>query len=637
MARPGPIPDIRLGGLLQERAASIEIRSSTSETSSSSSTTASCGPKDTTGACERYYNSTNSTTIPIVLGIVLPLTVALVVFVILHRRHVKKLRKEDAEDKHKSLDFGLGESGAGLLEKKKRKADKAIPEMSSAEAKNAIRRDRGLSMDMQMQDPFLLPPEVQHSRESLHSLSRSLNPGDDKYRTTTFVPDDGSLRSPSSLRSPIDDSSSTFTDSSRKRLQTGSRLGDENFTSNVPTIRKPAPAAIRNNDLLAPASVDPVRDSFVSTASSTGGVAALRKSNNYLGAFISGGGARKTESKETSKAPETTVTEILVETPTSIQTPVSAPSNETTNNNEAVIVMPLQHDVRPSEHAQLSPAVNREPRLPQLSFIESYATPTDSGYASSEHTDFHKAAESPVIEQPSIYNQITLPDTQGLSQDHGDNDSDYYDESTYSIGDYEEELGYDPHHLTMGSRPLPPDDPSENPEQRANRIRSFYKEYFDESKPSPQQNIQYFDGSEDYAQNYPPQGYRQPPPRQQRGPPRGPMPAPGRHRATVSNGSHLSGSRAYSTQSGRHGSAAARQPPKKKLPLPKPLVALPTPHMLKDDTMLPIDFAPPGLARTQRSGTPDNLRGGARPYSPGVRAHMPLVSSFDDLAVMPSP
>jgi hypothetical protein len=27
---------------------------------------------------------------------------------------------------------------------------------------------------------------------------------------------------------------------------------------------------------------------------------------------------------------------------------------------------------------------------------------------------------------------------------------------------------------------LPPEDPADNPEQRANRIRSFYKEYFDE-------------------------------------------------------------------------------------------------------------------------------------------------------------
>lgn len=29
--------------------------------------------------------------------------------------------------------------------------------------------------------------------------------------------------------------------------------------------------------------------------------------------------------------------------------------------------------------------------------------------------------------------------------------------------------------------------------------------------------------------------------------------------------------------------------------------------------------------------------GGLRPYSPGVRAHTPLVSSFDDLIAMPSP
>lgn len=32
---------------------------------------------------------------------------------------------------------------------------------------------------------------------------------------------------------------------------------------------------------------------------------------------------------------------------------------------------------------------------------------------------------------------------------------------------------------------MPSDDPQENPEERANRIRSFYKEYFDDSKPEP--------------------------------------------------------------------------------------------------------------------------------------------------------
>lgn len=68
-------------------------------------------------------------------------------------------------------------------------------------------------------------------------------------------------------------------------------------------------------------------------------------------------------------------------------------------------------------------------------------------------------------------------------------------------------------------------------------------------------------------------------------------------------------------------------------------MALPTPHMLKDDSFLthmPVDFAPPGAFKGQRAGTPDSLRGEMKPYK-ASRVHNPLASSYDDLAVMPSP
>ncbi len=192
-ARPGPIPDSILEGFLVERPASLIARDDNSSKSSS--------------------GGGGSNTLPIALGVIIPLGVALAVLLFLHRRHVHKLRKEDAEDKHKSLDFGLDSA-----QKKSSKNDRKAPQMSMAENKETGRRGRGLSMDLGMPNPYLLPPELQHSRESLHSLSRSLNTGDDKYRATTFIPDDGSIRPPSSLRSPIDDSSSSFTGSSQ-RLQ----------------------------------------------------------------------------------------------------------------------------------------------------------------------------------------------------------------------------------------------------------------------------------------------------------------------------------------------------------------------------------------------------------------------------------
>lgn len=52
----------------------------------------------------------------------------------------------------------------------------------------------------------------------------------------------------------------------------------------------------------------------------------------------------------------------------------------------------------------------------------------------------------------------------------------------------------------------------------------------------------------------------------------------------------------------------------------------------------PIDFAPPVSFRERQNGMrPDSPLGTPRPYSPSVRPHTPLASSFDDLAAMPSP
>jgi len=78
-------------------------------TTSSALPAKSCAPNDSSPACEKPVSGSSNTTLPIVLGVVIPLTVAMVIFIVLHRRHVRKLRSEDANDRHKSLDFGMGE------------------------------------------------------------------------------------------------------------------------------------------------------------------------------------------------------------------------------------------------------------------------------------------------------------------------------------------------------------------------------------------------------------------------------------------------------------------------------------------------------------------------------------------------
>ena len=199
----------------------------------------SCAPGDNSGPCERPVDASSNTTLPIVLGVVIPLTVALVVFLVLHRRHLRKLRQEDAADRHRSLDFGLGD--AGNKERRKARNKKTLQEMSEAETMDAVKRGRGLSMDM-MTNPYLLPPGLQQSRESLHSLSRSFQGEDDKYRPATSLhPHDGADSYPASQRSPVDDSSS-FTGSSKRRFET-----DSNRHLVVQPQRPSRPGSARSN------------------------------------------------------------------------------------------------------------------------------------------------------------------------------------------------------------------------------------------------------------------------------------------------------------------------------------------------------------------------------------------------------
>jgi hypothetical protein len=261
--------------------------------------------------------------------------------------------------------------------------------------------------------------------------------------------------------------------------------------------------------------------------------------------------------------------------------------------------------------------------------------------------------------------------------------------------------------LSVLMRPLPAEDPTENPEERANRIRSFYKEYFDDSKPFtsqvalPSQAADYY---EDYGSEYQngatvydaeSNGFvvaaapyaepvtrraMTPPPRApprfqpgfQQGPPRGrprnfsnagpglPMsPMPPRKQSAMNNhmmpprgqsamSNHMMSPRNQSAMSNhmlspRNQSAMSsrsRGPPKRPMPPPQPLNSLPTPHQLKNDDAIfsAADFAPPISFRDRQAGRrPDSPLGAQRPYSPTVRAFVPLASSFEDLAAIPSP
>jgi hypothetical protein len=87
-------------------------------------------------------------------------------------------------------------------------------------------------------------------------------------------------------------------------------------------------------------------------------------------------------------------------------------------------------------------------------------------------------------------------------------------------------------------------------------------------------------------------------------------------------------------------SERGRSANRKPMPPPQPLISLKTPHLLKDDSALysAFDLAPPPSYRDRQNGRrPDSPVGIERPYSPSVRAHVPLNTAFEELSSMPSP
>jgi len=593
---------------------------------------------------------------------------ACITFLILHRRHVRKQREEDADDRHASLDFGLG----NVPQPGRKKKGPTLASNNMGMEEKGGRRERQMSMDLSMDSPYLLPPELQNSRESLHSLSRTIHQNEDPYRPVTqyYGSDGASVRS---YGKPGREGSSIYTGSSKApsrlhevgtpappglfippprqnslgpRTSHGSPIeknpyetpvgdGPKNpFGSPIETIkedspssppypaeppkvllpapglesppsiaRKGLPLSPRPQDGLTPAVAMPAgsdnRESYQSN-----GNAAIRASNNYLGALIS--------SRDPSPTPP-------------------SPPKEVQRRSPPLGLNTLPSNPRPVRKESL--ATN------QRASVDSDASDYGDGFKVTPPSPGREKVPEAIRGQR--YSMDVAPEQFAQA----------------GLG----APGFDPRRLSMGFRPLPPGEATESddPEIRANRIRSFYKEYFDDSKPAPQG--QYY---EDYDENYlgdaayydpdsnafvmpyaepitrramtpPPRG----PPRFQ-GPPRprqGSMGAGPRGPPQMyPPGPYPQGPRAFSSASG------GRRPPGPKKPFvpPAALTTLPTPSKLRDEDFAinnPLDFAPPTTARERVAGRSDSPFGERRPYSPAVPVFTPVISSFEELTPMPSP
>ena len=543
-----------------------------------------------------------------------------------------------------------------MVNGKKNKSNR--PEMGITE--KSLPRGRGMSMDMG--NPYLLPGGLQDSGESIHSLSRNKNNGDDRYRpATTFIPNDESATASQRSTRTADDSSS-YTASSGHGYKQDSM--SQNLLRNAQRMSRSMPPTQRSSEasiVISPPArakyptvgVSQTTYSSISQDADTtqsgraepqdsiidqAGVA-FRSSNKYLGSFIHTGvpsvdqGVQSMSQKDHERS-----TEVPLQTTVARK---SLPPTITVNG----LVQPPQR---------------KQSLQPQM------------GHLAQEPTDMYKEPENqmgilsnskhhPITKSHAVATKIQ---NHNLSMPGSGQSTPFYTPGAMSDEPAAASLGAPGLEFDMDSRrmsilrPLPPDDPTDNPEQRANRIRSFYKEYFDDSKPAkayaPKPEVYYEDYGEEFQGDgtvFDPRSGRfvvahapyaepvtrramTPPPR---GPPR--FQGPNRHEPRSSNpqGMPTPRSRAFSSTSGRPG-PPGRGPPSRNLPPPSPLRTLPTPHLLQEDLFFaPIDFAPPSTYRDRQAGRPDSPLSQSRPFSPQLPAHTPLASAFDELTVMPSP
>ncbi|KAF2086084.1 hypothetical protein K490DRAFT_44889, partial [Saccharata proteae CBS 121410] len=530
----------------------------------------------------------------------IPIAVAILVLIFLHKRHMKKQALEDLNDKHKSLDFGLDEAPAAGRPGTR----KGVPEMTVTEADKSVRSGgRGMSMDME-HSPYLLPQGAP-SRDSFHSISRStLADSIDPYRPVTFVKDDAmSIRSPRSNFDNASTYSKTSVTNDRNPLLRNAQRMSRGYPTRSPSM-SPEDRTIPEIQFPEAAQHKPPPSPSIQTPPSlTPGEPDIFQDNYFE------------NSADKKRA--------------SMHQPVSA-------------VKPAARKPAPLRLDSMSATVHNPKTESMISDTSDYGegfkvTPPSPG-----------REKGPVIQETIA--PMEAPSTPPAPANTG----------LAVTGNNQR--------ISMSLRPLPSDDPEENPEQRANRIRSFYKEYFDDSKPEPagatygetdaygntELEGAVFDPDKGHfvvagkpfaepvtrrAMTPPPRA----PPRFQR--PRGyssggtdrSMPPP-RNFSAMSGASSMTPPRAFSGMSHRPGFGPP--PPKKPLPPPSSLNSLPTPAKLKEDSHIfnPIDFAPPPTFRDMQAGRrPDSPMGVERPYSPSVRPHTPLHSAFEELPAMPSP
>lgn len=605
------------------------------------------------------------------------------------------------------MDFGMDLS-YGPKNKNKKKLPNGLGSVNLPPQKHT----RGLSLE-DPNSPYFFPAVGRNSMDSLASLGHTLR--HDPLHAGKG--DDMSIRSPSPFTrrgtnstgapSVFDTSTGLLTNAQSNprsvpprglSLTTPSGMPNEPEKAMLATSGNSPPRPANAGGLGVPAS-EQTRESYVANDG-------FRKSNNYLGQFIHSRDPSMdpfSDKQTTSKVDSLSSTLLGSESSgknsgtdyfkdvenvnpgIAISPPVNtrdAPSDKPEHHEVGDRFRSIQgsiYDQNPPTQSRLSDNSNYgnnadtefkvTPASPPRNSQQSLAT-TDP-----RHSDYRTSTYS--RDSSSQYNGGIPPRGQSLNTQMPEIQEQR--DSYLHVDDGLNALDFNVNRLSVLMRPLPPDnDPTEEPEERANRIRSFYKEYFDDSKqagqgqppqhsqPNQQRGADHY---EDYDSEYLNTGYTvydqnqhgfvvggapfaEPITRRaMTPPPRGPPRNFGARSGSNAPGPRFRGpsSRAGSSMSGyatppRAGSSMSefrgRQQQKKALPTPDPLMSLKTPALLKDDSALyaAFDLAPPPSFRQRQNGMrPDSPMGTERAYSPSVRSYTPVQSSFEELSPMPSP
>lgn len=521
---------------------------------------------------------------------------------------MQKLKQEDATDKTKSMDFGMGGPRASKMNN-----------LGGEKMDSRSRRQMSLDMDA-VATPYLLPTR-RGSHESLRSITRTVHSVDDRYGRPAPSVMSPTRKRDSSVYNPSFRNGDS-PDGSGSDMNTGLLGGAQRMPFSDP------PPARGNTRTLTPVSPGPqinlpMPQRAMSPASPSHAQDVFNRQSNEVLAPVPRG------------------------LPAALQVGGNAPRIGSPFADPPTIKYPANGrpvSENPSEYESVRPVSDK---------------PSEYGDDSIQFRFSNASSVTPDVETPQ-----TPPATDNRKS-----------LAPGAVGSQR---------LSMGFRPLPPDgNPDDTAEERAMRIRSFYKEYFSAddnaaaAPPMPTAPAQYQvrqyqdDYSQEFSMNYDESavfdsetgrfvtpGSRPfaepiarramtPPPRM---PPRFNGPTGNRSRAGSSSGGSRAGARAgsanggrfmpppgprsYSSASGQGGRPQQRRP----MAPPGPLNLLPTPSKISEDSFFsPHMFAP--AVRIQRDDAVDNstLHGGQRPYSPAVPAHVPLASAFDELPIMPSP